>query len=130
MDETSVVLRFIAAVNAGAVDALAALMTDDHTLQVFGEPPLVGLAANVEGWRGYCQSFPRYRIHVHRVAEQAGTVAVLGHTTGSHLALSDDEEARETLIWLAEIGDGCVRTWQLLEDTVGNRLRAGLASEP
>ncbi len=52
-------------------------------------------------------------------------VAVLGHTT-SHLALPDDEEARQTLIWLAETNSGRVRVWKLVEDTERNRVRFGL----
>jgi hypothetical protein len=130
MDATAVVLGFIAAVNEGDVGRLGDLMSEDHTLQVFDEPALVGRAANVDAWRGYCARFPNYVIGVHATAERAGAVAVLGHTTGSHLGLPDADEARLTLIWLAEVADDRVRTWQLLEDTVGNRERVGLASMP
>ncbi|MEY2474866.1 MAG: hypothetical protein QOG87_181 [Actinomycetota bacterium] len=130
MDATEVVHRFIAAINAGDVAGLAHLMSADHTLQVFDEPALVGREANVDGWQGYCSAFPRYRIHVHDTAERAGAVAVRGHTTGSHLALPDTEEERLTLIWLAEVGAGKLRTWQLIDDSVGNRERVGLASTP
>jgi hypothetical protein len=35
-----------------------------------------------------------------------GCVAVLGHTTGSHLGLPDHEERALSLIWLAEVKDG------------------------
>jgi ketosteroid isomerase-like protein len=130
VDATAVVHRFIAAINDGDAERLGDLMTEDHELHVFDEPPLVGRDANVEAWRGYCASFPAYVIHPHHTAEQAGVVAVLGHTTGSHLGLPDDEEAQETLIWLAAVDDDRVRTWQLVEDSVGNREHTGLASAP
>jgi hypothetical protein len=53
-------------------------------------------------------------------------VAVLGHTTGSHLGLSDEEEQELTLIWIAEIRHGRVRVWRLREDSPENRRATGL----
>ncbi len=80
-------------------------MTEAHTLQVLDEAPLEGKAANVEAWKGYASSFPEYLIYPHRLAELDGRVAVLGHTTGSHLALPDAEERMLTVIWLADVVD-------------------------
>jgi hypothetical protein len=53
-------------------------------------------------------------------------VAVLGHTTGSQLGLSDEEEQELTLIWIAEIRDGRVRVWRLRERSPANRRAIGL----
>jgi hypothetical protein len=122
-------VSFIDCVNRGDVDGLDRLLTDDHQLCVFNEDPLIGRAANVEAWRGYAQSFPEYVIYPHRIAEQANVVAVLGHTTGSHLGLADVEESRLTLIWLAEVENGALRSWRLIEDTPANRARFHLAAE-
>ena len=68
-------------------------MTDDHALDVFDEPPVVGRPANFEAWRGCVNSFPDYVIYPHRIALSGDTVAILGHTTGSHLGLPDEEES-------------------------------------
>jgi ketosteroid isomerase-like protein len=122
----AVVVSFIDCVNRGDVDGLGRLITDDHTLRVFDEEPLVGREANIQAWRGYAESFPDYVIYPHRISDLGGTVAVLGHTTGSHLGLSDAEESRLTLIWLAEVADGAVRRWSLVEDNPENRRRLGL----
>ena len=119
-------ISFIDCINRGDVDGLAALMTPDHTLTVFAESPLVGRAANVEGWRGYAASFPDYVIAPHRFGEHDDVVAVLGHTTGSHLGLSDEKERTLTLIWLARVRDGLVAEWTLIEDTPANRAAHGL----
>jgi hypothetical protein len=88
-------------------------MTDDHTLVVFDEPPLVGREANVTAWRGYVERFPRYAIHPHRTEHGGGAVTIIGHTTGSHLGLPDREERQITVIWRAEIVGGAVRSWTL-----------------
>jgi hypothetical protein len=102
------------------------LMTDDHILQVFDEPALIGRQENIEAWYGYVGSFPNYVISPHRIAADDGRVAVVGHTTGSHLALPDDEETLLTLIWVAEVDHGLVRSWRLLEDNARNRALLGL----
>ncbi len=131
MDEfqpaTVAVVEFIDCINRGDVDGLARLMTDDHVLQVMDEPPLVGRDANVEAWRGYATSFPDYVIAPHEISERAGTVAVLGHTTGSHLALPDDEEAKQLVVWIAEVDDGRLTSWRVVDDSPEVRSRYGLA---
>ena len=104
----------------------ARLMTDDHELRVFDEEPLRGKQANVDGWHGYVAAFPAYTIVVREVAEREGWVAVLGHTTDSHLGLPAEEEQELTLIWLAEVSDGLVRSWTLVEDTPHARREWGL----
>lgn len=122
------VAAFIAAINARDVDALSALMTDDHELVVFDEPPLRGREANAEAWRGYVEGFPAYVITPHETVERDGVVAVRGHTTGSHLALPEDEERQLTLIWVAEVVDGKLRSWRLLEDTPDRRRSLGISA--
>lgn len=123
----AVAVSFIDCINRTDFDGLAAVMADDHRLQVFDEPPLVGRRANIEAWRGYCASFPEYVVYPRAVAERGGVVAILGHTTGSHLGLPDEEESSMTLIWLAAVVEDVVTSWTLVEDTSGERLRHGLA---
>ena len=119
-------MAFIACINRGDAEALGRLMTDDHSLHVFDEIAVTGRMRNIEAWQGYATSFPNYVIHPHRVAVDGSRVAVLGHTTGSHLGLADSEEEKLTLIWVAEVEGGSVRSWRLIEDTGHNRHRLGL----
>lgn len=120
------VVSFIDRINQGDVDGLGRLMTDDHVLEVFAEPPVRGRGANAAGWRGYVGAFPAYVIHPRRIAERDHRVAVLGHTTGSHLGLPPEAEVRHTLIWVADVADGRLRTWSLVDDTPEQRARLGL----
>jgi len=122
----AVVISFLDRINNADPDGLGLLMTEDHELRVLDEPSVTGRAANVEAWQGYASAFPYYVIHPRRLAELGDRVAVLGHTTGSHLGLPDEEERRETLIWLAEVAGEQVRVWQLLEDTASRREELGL----
>jgi ketosteroid isomerase-like protein len=123
---TAAVISFIDCINRGNVDDLAALMTEDHTLVVLDEAPLVGRAANVAAWRGYLSSFQDYVISPRHVGASGSRVAVLGTTTGSHLGLPDDEERRLTVIWLAEVTDGRLTRWQVAEDEPGLRRECGI----
>jgi ketosteroid isomerase-like protein len=119
-------IAFIDCINRGDVPALGQLMTEDHALQVFDEAPLIGRQQNIEAWHEYAANFPSYVIYPHRVAEVGGRVAVVGHTTGSHLGLPDQEERTLTLIWVADVEHGLVRSWRLMEDSPKNRGRLGL----
>ncbi len=117
-------VSFIDCINHGDVDRQATFMHEAFELRVFDEPPTLG----ADPWRGYAQAFPRYLIHPHRMSETGNVAAVLGHTTGSHLGLPDEEEAKLTLIWLCEVSDGKVLSWTLLEDTGPAREHWGLVS--
>jgi hypothetical protein len=127
MPAIAVVVSFIDRVNRGDVDRLGELMTDDHTLEVLDEEPLIGKASNIEAWRGYASSFPDYVIYPHQFSEVDGLVAVLGHTTGSHLGLPDDEERTLTVIWVARVDHGRLSLWRIEEDTPRRREELGLS---
>lgn len=121
------VISFIDCINRGDLDGLARLMAQDHSLRVLDENPLVGKSANIEAWRGYFDAFPNYVIYPHVIVEQSfPSVAVLGHTTGSHLALPDDVEAKITVIWAANVVGGFLRTWAVVEDTPEARAECSL----
>ena len=126
VDDVAVVREFIARINAADVDGLGALMTTDHSLEVFDEAPLVGRDENIEAWHGYATSFPTYHIYEHAVGGRDQWVAVVGHTTGSHLQLPAEEEEQHTLIWVADVVDSHVHTWRLEPDTIERRAWYGL----
>ena len=124
----AVTISFIDAINRRDLDALCDLMSEDHSLEVITEPPLTGRDDNEEAWDGYFSSFPNYVIYPRRICEQEpGVVAVLGHTTGSHLELPDEDEAKLTLMWVAHVDDGLVTRWRLLEDTIEARRKYGFS---
>jgi hypothetical protein len=122
----AIVIAFIDCVNRGDVPGLGELMAEDHSLSVFDEPPLTGRSRNIDAWQGYLTSYPNYVIHPRRVAASADRVAVLGHTTGSHLGLPDHEEETRTLIWVADVQRDLVRSWRLMNDTDEHRHLLGL----
>ena len=123
---TALAIGFIDCINRGDLDGLVARMSETHRLEIFNEAPVVGRTANASAWRSYMESFPRYVIYPHRITCESDVVAILGHTTGSHLGLPEAEERKLLLIWLACVKEGAVERWCLIEDTAPNRKRFGL----
>ena len=117
MTPVEVVTRFIECINRGDLDGLTALMTDDHTLAILDEAPLVGRDANADAWHGYFTAFPDYVIHPRHIAVKGDTVAILGTTTGSHLGLPDDEEMQLEVLWIAATNHEKVARWSIVDDT-------------
>jgi ketosteroid isomerase-like protein len=115
------VIGFIDAINRGDAGRLAALMSPGHRLQVLQEPPVTGREANRDAWTGYLTAFPDYVIYPDRLVHRGDDVFVLGSTTGSHLGLPDQEERRLKLIWRATVRAGLLTSWQVIDDTPGQR---------
>ncbi len=109
------VVSFIDCINRGDLDGLTELMTDDHALVVLDEAPLVGCSQNRQAWHDYFTSFPDYVIYPRHIAGAGHSVAVLGTTTGSHLGLSDEEEMKLDVVWLAQVVDGHLSLWRVAE---------------
>ena len=78
-------------------------------------------------WRRYARSWPSYHIYEHATGRRGEWIAVVGHTTGSHLELPDEEEEKLTLIWVADVVDGLVHTWRLEPDTIERRAWYGIS---
>jgi hypothetical protein len=121
-----VALAFIDAINHGDIEGIAALMAENYAIQFSDSAPEQGRDGGIDGWRGYCSSYPQYAVHPWRFASKGNIAAILGATTGSHLDLPDDEELAMPLIWLGHCRDGEIVLWHLIDDTPANRAEWGL----
>lgn len=119
-------VSFIDAINRTDLDALAALMHAEHHLEIPGEEPVTGREANLAAWRGYFETFPDYVIRPRYLTSDDERVAVLGTTTGSHLGLPDDEEARLGVVWQADVVDGRLTRWAVLDDDERSRTASAI----
>jgi hypothetical protein len=95
-------------------------------MRILDEPPVSGRDALRSAWRASLGAFPRYRVYIDRIAVEGDRVAVLGHTTGSHLGLPDDEESQLPVIWTADVRDERLASWNILEDSSQTRRELGL----
>jgi ketosteroid isomerase-like protein len=119
-------VAFIDRINRGDLDGLIAMMAPGHVMRVRDEPPVSGSEALATAWSGYFAAFPRYVVYPRAFVEHGDHVAMLGSTTGSHLGLPDEEERRIDVVWTAEVKDGKLLSWTIVEDTPETRRRLGL----
>lgn len=116
------VLKFVECINAGDAEALMKLQTDDFSF--------IDMSGNVftgrQSWDDYFTSYPDYRIHVERIVSGGDGVAIMGRTTGSHVA--HEVEEHEAVLWTAEIRDGLVAEWRIYTDLEDAKRKAEEAS--
>jgi hypothetical protein len=122
--EVATVLNFIDCINRGDIDGIDALIADQHTMQMFNEPPEVGRVSVVEAWAEYLRSFPHFEIHPHSYTAHRG-VAVLGHVTGSHVPFNATQPRLVTIIWSAQVECRRIVSWRLHHDTPRHRMEFG-----
>lgn len=103
-------LKFVEAINRGDSKALIKLQTEDFTLIDADGDVFCGR----DGWEGYFTDYPEYNIHIQKVLTGGSGVAIIGKTTGSQVP--PEVEAKETVLWTAEIRDGLVAEWRLYTD--------------
>ena len=104
--------RFVAAVNAHDVAALAVLMTADHLFIDSLANRVQGAAAMEAGWRGYFALCPDYWIRVDRAMTEGETVFAVGEAGGS----IDGVAWRIPAAWRAVIRGGLLSEWQVFAD--------------
>ena len=108
-----VVLDYVAGINRGDSQRLAGLTAAEFTFtDMEGDMYVVrDREAIAKFWDDYFTPYPDYRIYVQNVLVGGDGVAILGQTTGSHLAA--EIEAREKVLWIAEVRDGLVAEWRI-----------------
>ena len=114
-DPAEIALKFVDCINRQDVEGLGALMTGDHTFVGYERGDRAqGREVMARGFAEYFAAFPGYRINVSKVLRSGDDIAIIGTTTGSHVA--PELEARETLIWTARIEHGLVAEWRIYTD--------------
>jgi ketosteroid isomerase-like protein len=116
-----VAIAFNEAINRRDLEALAALMTDDHTFVDSGGSVLAGKDDVLAAWEGFFESFPDYRNVWSEVTSKDHTVSAMGRSVCSNEPALDGPA-----IWIARIRDGKVSEWRVHDDTPANRRPLGL----
>jgi limonene-1,2-epoxide hydrolase len=113
---SSVVVQFVEYINEANLSGIASLTAGEYTFtDVAGDVYIFrGAEAVKRSWDEYLSAYPGYKIHVHRVLVGGNGVAIIGRTTGSHVAAEIEEN--ETVLWIAEVQDGLVAEWRIYSD--------------
>ena len=116
MTGREVIAGFVNAINAHDVEALAALMSDDHTFIDAHGNEVVGRETMKAGWRGYFEWFSDYEIEVSQIFESDGTFGLFGYAGGSFKGKAECSW-RLPAAWRVSVKDDQVSVWQVFADT-------------
>jgi len=104
--------KFVTAINRHDVEALAAIMTDDHIFIDSLGNRVQGATHMQAGWRGYFSMCPDYSIQIDRLISEDDVFLAVGHAGGT----IDGIAWRTPAAWRAVILHGMVREWQVFAD--------------
>lgn len=115
----SVARAFVAAINAGDVAALRALMTNDHTFTDALGHSFSGAETMISGWQFFFRAFPEYWIRVDTCFADGDRVALFGEAGGRWRVDGQvlPGSWKTAAAWLAEVRDGRVKHWRVFCDT-------------
>ena len=110
---------FVAAINAEDLNALRALMTDDHTFTDARGMTFSGADKMIAGWQYFFRAYPDYWIHIDQSFANGSEVALFGGA-GGKWRVNDrilDKNWTVAAAWLAEVESGKIRHWSIFCDT-------------
>jgi ketosteroid isomerase-like protein len=121
VDARALTVSFNDHINNRDLDALATLMTDDHTFIDTAGQAIRGKSKCVDTWRGFFASFPDYRNIFDRLEVTDDRVIVVGRSMCSDVRLDGPA------LWTAKARDSKLAEWRVYEDTPANRHMLGIA---
>ena len=114
------VYDFVNAINGHDIDKIYLLMTDDHTfIDSYGNET-TGKGKMKEGWEGYFQLFPDYKIEITDIIQNNDTLAVFGFAGGTFKGIRTDKNFnfwRIPASWKVIVSDHKIKQWQVYADT-------------
>ena len=114
------VVEFNEAINRQDLDALAALMTDDHTFIDSANKGVSGKDKVLEAWGKFFQAFPDYRNLFEHFVLKERRVTVLGKS------ICSDSRLQGPAIWTATVRANQIAEWRVYDDTPENQTLLGL----
>jgi ketosteroid isomerase-like protein len=109
---------FVSAINEHNVEKISLLMTDDHKFIDSQGNEAIGKEKMREGWKGYFQLFPDYKIEITDIFDGGDIIAAFGFAGGTFHGERERKENswRLPASWKAVIEDGKIDLWQVYVD--------------
>ncbi|MEW6194262.1 MAG: nuclear transport factor 2 family protein [Bacteroidota bacterium] len=114
--EKETVLKFIEAINNADTGKISELMSDDHIFIDSGDSRYEGKDFMVEGWKGYFNLFPDYKIEVVDLTASDSAIGIFGYANGTYKGLKDETNSNYFRIpasWKTVVSNGKIKHWQV-----------------
>jgi hypothetical protein len=115
----AIVIRFVKAINDHDVNEIFNLMTEDHIFIDGTNHKTVGKKGMKEGWKGYFELFPDYKIEITDITENESVIGLFGHVNGTYKNLTNKFNSNLWSIsasWKATIENNKIKLWQVYCD--------------
>jgi ketosteroid isomerase-like protein len=113
----NIVLDFVQAINLADLENLIELMTDDHVFIDSQGNKSTGKENLKQGWIGYFELFPDYKIEINEILEKDSLIGMFGYASGTYKNL-ESNHWRIPASWKAIIKDNKVMSWQVYADNI------------
>jgi len=115
----AIVIRFVKAINAHDVNEIDNLMSEDYIFIDGQNHKSVGKKGMKEGWKGYYELFPDYKIEISDITENESVVGLFGFVNGTYKNLTNKLNSnfwRTTASWKATVENNKIKLWQVYCD--------------
>lgn len=113
-------LKFVEAINSASICEMVDLMTDDHTFIDSGDGKYQGKEFMKQGWIGYFDMFPDYRIEIVHIMENGDIVGIFGYASGAYRGLKNEMNSnffRIPASWKVIVEINKIKLWQVYCET-------------
>jgi len=114
-----IVNRFVKAINDHNVEEILNLMSEDHLfIDAYGDTH-IGKKGMKEGWKGYYELFPDYKIDIKEIIEEGSIIALFGYANATYKNIKDESNSnfwRIPAAWKAIVKNSKVKHWQVYCD--------------
>jgi ketosteroid isomerase-like protein len=114
-----IVNRFVEAINDHNVSEILELMADDHVFIDGQDNKSVGKEGMKEGWKGYFELFPDYRIGITDVIDNDPVFGLFGYVNGTYQGIKNESNSnfwRTPASWKAIVKNEKILHWQVYCD--------------
>jgi ketosteroid isomerase-like protein len=125
------VLAFLDAINAADLGRICALMSDDHVFVDGLGNHIQGKESMRQGWSGYFQWFPDYRVSHDDIFANGEIVAAFGSAEGTYAKdgkLTQENHWRVPAAWKAVVRNGLLAEWHVYADNQPARKIMGMSN--
>ena len=117
--EIDIIIRFVDAINDHNVDEIINLMSEDHVfVDAYGDTH-IGKKGMKEGWNGYYELFPDYKIEILEIIEKDSTIGLFGFANATYKNIKDESNSnfwRIPASWKAIVENNKIKHWQVYCD--------------